>query len=130
MNSLTCVFSKKDCLSFFRPTFIDLLRELDGKSYVSPIQRSLQLTLFNGVTPVLDHNLDLSDFKQLDSSSLCFVSLIENVSFSFLFLASPFRCRTIDQIYYLWKLAGGDLTTVARNAGLIKISASISKISK
>ncbi|CAF1149659.1 unnamed protein product [Adineta ricciae] len=93
-----------------RPTFVELLRDLDAKSYVSPVQRSLQLTLFNGVTPVLDHNLDLSDFKQLDTS--------------------PFRCRTIDQIYYLWKLAGGDLTTVSRNAGLIKISPSISKISK
>lgn len=45
-------------------------------------------------------------------------------------LASPFRCRTIDQIYYLWKLAGGDLVAVLKNAGLIKTSPSISKISK
>jgi ATP-dependent RNA circularization protein (DNA/RNA ligase family) len=44
--------------------------------------------------------------------------------------ASPFRCRTIDQIYCLWKLAGGDLTTVLKSAGLIKTSPSISKISK
>jgi hypothetical protein len=47
-----------------------------------------------------------------------------------MFLASPFRCRSIDQIYYLWKLAGGDLTAVLKTAGLIKISPSISKISK
>jgi len=50
--------------------------------------------------------------------------------FFFCFLASPFRCRTIDQIYYLWKLAGGDLVGVLKNAGLIKTSPSISKISK
>jgi hypothetical protein len=51
---------------FNRPTFAELLEELGGKPYVSPIQYSLQLTLFNGITPVLDHNLDLSDFKNLD----------------------------------------------------------------
>jgi len=45
-------------------------------------------------------------------------------------LARPFRCRTIDQIYYLWRLAGGDLISVLKNAGLIKTSSSISKISK
>jgi TBC domain-containing protein kinase-like protein len=93
-----------------RPTFAELLNELGGKPYASPIQYSLQLTLFNGITPVLDHNLDLNDFKNLDFSS--------------------FRCRTIDQVYYLWRLAGGDLITVLKNAGLIKISPSISKISK
>jgi len=47
---------------------MELLQELGGKSYSSPIQRSLQSTLFNGITPVLDHNLDISDFKNLDSS--------------------------------------------------------------
>ncbi|CAM2700891.1 unnamed protein product [Rotaria socialis] len=93
-----------------RPTFVELLAELGGKPYISPIPRSFQLTLFDGVIPVLDHNLDLIDFKNLDTS--------------------PFRCRTIDQIYYLWKLAGGDLIAVLKNAGLIKISPSISKISK
>ncbi|CAF3339251.1 unnamed protein product [Rotaria sp. Silwood1] len=93
-----------------RPTFVELLEELGGKPYISPIPRSFQLILFDGITPVLDHNLDLADFKNLDSS--------------------PFRCRTIDQIYYLWKLAGGDLTAVLKSAGLIKISPSISKISK
>ena len=51
-----------------RPTFVELLKELSGKSYVSPIQYSLQLTLFNGVIPVLDHHLDLVDFKDLDCS--------------------------------------------------------------
>jgi hypothetical protein len=49
-----------------RPTFAELLDELGGKPYASPIQYSLQLTLFNGITPVLDHNLDLNDFKNLD----------------------------------------------------------------
>ena len=56
------------CFRRTRPTFSQLLEELAGKPYMAPIQRSLQLTLFNGVTPVLDHNLDLSDFKVLDSS--------------------------------------------------------------
>jgi hypothetical protein len=49
-----------------RPTFVELLEELGGKPYISPMQYSLQLTLFNGITPVLDHNLDLNDFKNLD----------------------------------------------------------------
>jgi hypothetical protein len=53
-----------------RPSFVQLLEELAGKPYISPIQRSLQLTIFNGVTPVLDHNLDLADFKNLDCSYL------------------------------------------------------------
>jgi len=93
-----------------RPTFVELLEELGGKRYVTPIQRSLTLTLFNGITPVLDHNLDLTDFKNLD--------------------AGPLSCRTIDQIFYLWRLAGGDLTAVLKNAGLIKTSPSIRNISK
>lgn len=46
---------------------MELLAELGGKPYVSPIPRSFQLTLFDGVIPVLDHNLDLIDFKNLDS---------------------------------------------------------------
>ena len=56
------------CFCHPRPTFTQLLEELAGKPYIAPIQRSLQLTLFNGITPVLDHNLDLGDFKVLDSS--------------------------------------------------------------
>jgi hypothetical protein len=51
---------------FNRPSFVELLEELSGKPYISPIQRSLQLILFNGITPVLDHSLDLTDFRQLD----------------------------------------------------------------
>jgi hypothetical protein len=50
----------------YRPTFAELLEELGGKPYVSPMKYSLQLTLFDGITPVLDHNLDISDFKNLD----------------------------------------------------------------
>lgn len=46
------------------------------------------------------------------------------------FLAGPFRYRTIDQIYYLWKLAGGDLIAVLRNAAHMKNSPSISNVSK
>jgi hypothetical protein len=45
---------------------VELLEELGGKPYVPPIQYSLQLTLFNGIIPVLDHNLNLSDFRNLD----------------------------------------------------------------
>lgn len=118
-------------LSMSRPTFVQLLEALDGKRYSSPIQRSLQLTLFNGVTSVLDHNLDLSDFKVLDSECAS-LNVLERscLSLRSTWLARPLRCRTIDQVYYLWKLAGGDLITVLKSAGLIKISASISKISK
>jgi hypothetical protein len=60
--------TNKECFFYNRPSFTELLEELGGKPYISPIQRSLQLTLFNGITPVLDHNLDLTDFKYLDCS--------------------------------------------------------------
>ena len=53
-------------ISFSRPTFFELLKELNGRSYIPPIQYSLQSTLFNGIIPVLDHHLDLADFKNLD----------------------------------------------------------------
>lgn len=64
--------TKRNTLLIFRPTFVELLEELGGKRYVTPIQRSLTLTLFNGITPVLDHNLDLTDFKNLDGSTSFF----------------------------------------------------------
>ena len=32
--------------------------------------------------------------------------------------------RSIDEVYYLWRLAGGDLETVLKKEGLIKSSSS------
>lgn len=64
------LFEKKffiDLLS--RPTFAEILDDLNAKAYVQPIYRSLELTIFNGVVPLLDHNLDLNDFTDLHSSS-------------------------------------------------------------
>ncbi|CAF1561151.1 unnamed protein product [Didymodactylos carnosus] len=92
-----------------RPTFVELLEILEGKQY-SIIRHSLPFTLFDGIIPVLDYNLSINEFKNLTNNR--------------------FSCRTIDEIYYLWQLAGGDLTTVLKNAGLIKILPSISKTSK
>ena len=58
-------------LHFFSPSFDEILIELNGKIYTPPIQRSLELTVFNGITPVLDHNLDLNDFNNFHRS-FCF----------------------------------------------------------
>lgn len=44
--------------------------------------------------------------------------------------ANPLYARTHYQVFHLWKLAGGDLITVLKQAGLIKIYPSITKMSK
>ena len=41
-----------------------------------------------------------------------------------------FAERSIDEVYYLWRLAGGDLETVLKKEGLIKSAPPVNKLSK
>ena len=38
--------------------------------------------------------------------------------------------RSIDEVYYLWRLAGGDLETALKKEGLIKSAPPINKLAK
>ncbi|CAH1778018.1 unnamed protein product [Owenia fusiformis] len=86
-----------------RPTAEELLEE----ACLQPYRKVHEIRGLNGCcmfsTGLRCQNLELSDFSQVEDEEL-----------------EPLRELDIDQVYYLWQLAGGDIIRTLDNAGKIK----------